>query len=811
MLVSTKHPLLDQACSAFLMARYVSSSDMVEKAALQLAKFQDGKQGHVVITPFAGSVSASGDGAAMGSDTVDQSTYHDGVAVFRIDVAVSHLGALASRRGTGVERASGISLYTLLNLGATAALREALMKMLLQLPTWAIWEATDKECTNHLYPWNMVLDVVRHKNVRVNGTAAPAKPFAHRMVISHEPILHGTPGMGTSVEGVCSGESSANDEARMGAAQTSTSSDTTRAKAHWNTIANDMASREADWAGGAFSLLEHGAGTGHLSALIASSFPNATVVSVEEDEVNAHVHLSMLQSMGVENNVVCVPQTGSGGSGSSRSASSGKTPPSGGTYAYGRSSRSYGSSTSATASMSYLTDASARDHAAIVRNIYDSPELFKFQLLGKTLLNFFLETSRDGLKDWGATVGSALSSAVTSYVESLDPAIVSLAMEMAFESSFVSKGLPGPYRSLSATLDASGAPASNSDATLALKLYPRNSIQNHPVQAYRNFDILWLLGVTRAPSGSTQIKVDRVRGEGGVPLLRADVYNMTRHVHHHYDYKRDGHTRTYTMHVLVNETETREVSAIVDDVSRARFTLTPDGVRLTSPRSHKSVQLSLGQHPSNHKIISIMLSRDRDAFFIPYTAVHGVTLISVLRMGMAPSMLDKLYKKFLSLPLYEDMAPWNVVLTGAAMDYIDFDTRGITYNEAVPQAYQVMTVLMNYERSIKDFNKCGSKASTVYGLPYVSDCVGDSSTKTKKCPELAFSVPCADGECHSDYISCLKSINAGGTATGVADTAGWSKAADEALASQLLQRVFNASMLGTFSQTGLNVADGPLQ
>jgi hypothetical protein len=281
---------------------------------------------------------------------------------------------------------------------------------------------------------------------------------------------------------------------------------------------------------------------------------------------------------------------------------------------------------------------------------------------------------------------------------------------------------------------------------------------------------------------------------------------MTRHVHHHYDWKRDGHTRTYTMRVTVNETETKDVSARVGDVSQAMYKLTPDGVKLFDLRStYKSAQLSLGHHPSNHKVISIMLSRDRDSFPIPYTAVHGVTLISVLRMGVAQTMLDKLYKKFLSLPLYEDMAPWNVVLTGGLMDYIDFDTRGITYNDAVPQAYQVMTVLMNYERSIKDFHKCGSKANTVYGLPYVSDCVGSAETSKSKCPELAFSVPCADGECHSDYISCLKSISDGGGTSwsSALSAAEWTKSADEALSKHLLEAVFNASTLGTFSQGGL--------
>jgi hypothetical protein len=62
---------------------------------------------------------------------------------------------------------------------------------------------------------------------------------------------------------------------------------------------------------------------------------------------------------------------------------------------------------------------------------------------------------------------------------------------------------------------------------------------------------------------------------------------------------------------------------------------------------------------------------------------------------------------------------------------------------------------MNYKRTVEDFKKCGSKASTVYGLPFVSDCVGNSDLNLK-CDDLAYPVPCSDGVCHSDYISCLR-------------------------------------------------------
>jgi hypothetical protein len=34
--------------------------------------------------------------------------------------------------------------------------------------------------------------------------------------------------------------------------------------------------------------------------------------------------------------------------------------------------------------------------------------------------------------------------------------------------------------------------------------------------------------------------------------------------------------------------------------------------------------------------------------------------------------------------------------------------------------------------------------------------VMDSNGNTLSCPDMQFAVPCGDGHCHSDYISCLR-------------------------------------------------------
>ena len=38
----------------------------------------------------------------------------------------------------------------------------------------------------------------------------------------------------------------------------------------------------------------------------------------------------------------------------------------------------------------------------------------------------------------------------------------------------------------------------------------------------------------------------------------------------------------------------------------------------------------------------------------------GVSLIALLRMGLLEEEKDMFYDMFVRLPLYEDMAPWNI-------------------------------------------------------------------------------------------------------------------------------------------------------
>ncbi len=52
-----------------------------------------------------------------------------------------------------------------------------------------------------------------------------------------------------------------------------------------------------------------------------------------------------------------------------------------------------------------------------------------------------------------------------------------------------------------------------------------------------------------------------------------------------------------------------------------------------------------------------------------------MSLIAVLRLGMGEVHKKRFYEQFVRMPVFEDMAPWNVVLIGSGLGYIDHDTQ----------------------------------------------------------------------------------------------------------------------------------------
>ncbi|KAF4675810.1 hypothetical protein FOL47_007236 [Perkinsus chesapeaki] len=240
---------------------------------------------------------------------------------------------------------------------------------------------------------------------------------------------------------------------------------------------------------------------------------------------------------------------------------------------------------------------------------------------------------------------------------------------------------------------------------------------------------------------------------GGGPqlgIIQCDLIRSSRQVHHHFKWYKDGHKRTYTMKIIpVRQSLTKQLGATSAVGGDWRQSLTR--------RSKVDVD---NLYVVGDNVLNVTLYRDKDKSPIPYIApLRAVTLILIMRLGLSSVAKEMLYKEFLSLPLYEDMAPWNIVAVGNRLDYIDYDSRGKTFTKAVQQAYMALTILANYKRTIEDFGHCDrSKAKVTAGydfFPYIHECVGNSKFKGPcKSPELP--VPCADGKCHPDMISCLR-------------------------------------------------------
>ena len=188
-----------------------------------------------------------------------------------------------------------------------------------------------------------------------------------------------------------------------------------------------------------------------------------------------------------------------------------------------------------------------------------------------------------------------------------------------------------------------------------------------------------LLAALGSAPGETGVAVTVVGGIAGVDqkFVRLDITHLVRNVNHHFESNIDGHDRKYVqrlrfawlgigahsgdgvlpglsvhryqLQVNVNDTAT-ELHRLH---SHARLAVAPD-------RFH----MAKGNHPNHGRVVSVHLIRQFDKSDIPYVTVHGVTLITMLRLGLLSPLVTRAYHQFVALALYEDMAPWNIVFLG---------------------------------------------------------------------------------------------------------------------------------------------------
>jgi len=592
-----------------------------------------------------------------------------------------------------------ISLHTLLLFNPNINTRRQLFKSFIDFPLWKYSKSVCKDI--EISPSNIFVSLVERSLIK-------------ELYFEYE---IGQNGLSLWYRPSCDAEQAVTLGATAGWGGIIT--DRKRASLIWNKLRNALEENIEDLEGGKFSFVEHKSGYGHLSALVAMSFPDATVISLEQSDLAVDYHVNMLFSLNITNNAPCrIP--------------------------------------------------SDVELSLILKNLYETPELFRFQVFARDIIQSFAQS--DDVNLWGLDIGLMLSTALTTFVSIPTDIQISLSKALFY-------GLDISDRVSSKALRDRGEGYIFSHRPIELS--------SHPLPGYKSIDRAILLAFAKTKEdGHTEVDCVQVSDTNtvGPPMLRCDILNMTRHVHHHYDYTKDGHTRTYTMHIGLNES----LSGKIADLSKKGtldYSLNENGVLLEQKATnYEMLQLPLGVHPNMQRGVSVQLFRDKDSFPIPYTSIYGVTLISAIRLGLDSRIRDRYFSEFLNLSLYEDMAPWNIVLNGRSLSYIDYDTRDITFDQDISkvstahtwcalfknnkwisfsfffyaQTYRLMSVLMNYKRTVEDFKKCSYKAGTVYNIAFISDCIGSELGRKITCPDLKNPVPCGDGSCHSDYISCLR-------------------------------------------------------
>jgi hypothetical protein len=466
----------------------------------------------------------------------------------------------------------------------------------------------------------------------------------------------------------------------------------------WATISQQMTPEDVG-SKGEFSYLEVNSGSGLLSLALAEKYPAATILSLESEKGNVEAHLKRIKSLG---------QSRINDAGSNQGAD--------------QSDKELRDDLAKVAANNWVCNTEV--DLALLQKLYESPEFIRWLVFGGDLvLDHMVDSGGPGnLKE---ALGYFMSSGMTTFLQLPSAQSLSLGLYMFYHS-------------------ANERSTSNALSNFALAAHPRPRYMQAEMQ---------LLSAMAEVPGKTKLSIELL--PGNVHMARVDVVNMTRHVNHHFDYKKDGHSRKYDMHVEKNETVT---------ASYQRFLRS----KALAPKKAKALgafPVAEGQHYNRKMVTDVYITRQHDKWHIPYGQLWGVTLITVLRLGLVESQRAMAYHRFINLPLYEDMAPWNIVFQGARMAYIDYDTKDVTYDKVVPLTYRVLSVLFNYKRTVEDFKRCGPSSHNDYGFPHINSCVGGKikndfvSHGGKKCKESNAPVPCGDGTCRSDYISCLKVLS----------------------------------------------------
>ena len=258
--------------------------------------------------------------------------------------------------------------------------------------------------------------------------------------------------------------------------------------------------------------------------------------------------------------------------------------------------------------------------------LIESPEVLRYQFLDWDYIQRFMnDPSGNGLPELGERLGALFATGVSTFIRLPSSRAISVAAAIAYSE------LTTPDQRQK-VLGPSGLALPGLGDLEMRFVFEITKLGSAPAQSFggwqRGAPAAGAEGVSTLNNVSvTPTIVPPVESNGTIPawrLLRIDVKSLTLQVNHHFDYRLDGHQRKYQMHIESNST----------------------------------------------KDWKVYLTRKHDSWMIPYKEIKSITLIALLRMGLLPDIKDWFYGMFLKLPMYEDMAPWNIVFESGKLEYV---------------------------------------------------------------------------------------------------------------------------------------------
>ena len=141
---------------------------------------------------------------------------------------------------------------------------------------------------------------------------------------------------------------------------------------------------------------------------------------------------------------------------------------------------------------------------------------------------------------------------------------------------------------------------------------------------------------------------------------------------------------------------------------------------------------------------------------------RGVTVQCLAALGLGRAQKSALFSSVLSMPLFEDMAPWNLMAAQGRLEYVDSENAERTLDALLPTLGALSLFFDTFEEMARQLTLCREGAgNTLYGrsIPFVAACQDGDFSDERPFPcghDLTQGVACRSGRCSSSFVDCMR-------------------------------------------------------